>query len=186
MTRDPYTSAGDPIKVGLRIDMPDAVWSVQELVYRFVREQYARAGRLDRPIEFVVGRAEGAPSGYIKNVIDGYHDLVEQGCLVVVGPNHADNNMAIAPHANERGISIVALGATASQLGEFVFSVAWSSIPDDAALCASWLAAHGCRTVTVTYDRAAHGGGVHRALLAAGPTGGRLSQTMTSRERSET
>jgi len=157
MTADPYTAAGEPIKVGLLIDMPDVVWSVQELGYGFVREQYARTGRLDRPIEFVVRRTVGAPSGYIKNVIDAFHGLVEQGCLLVVGPNHADNNIAIAPHANECAVPVIALGATAAQLGEFVFSVAWSSIPDDAALCASWLAAQGCRTVTVTYDRAAHG-----------------------------
>lgn len=157
MTADPYTAAGEPIKVGLLIDMPDAVWSVQELVYGFVREQYARAGRLDRRVEFVVRRAVGAPSGYIKNVVDAYRDLVAQGCLLVVGPNHADNNIAVAPHTDECGVPLLALGATAAHLGEFVFSMAWSSIPDDAALCASWLAGQGCRTVTVTYDRAAHG-----------------------------
>jgi hypothetical protein len=59
MTRDPYTSAGDPIKVGLLVDMPDAVWSVQQL------GPYDHRGH------------KGADVMVLRRVIDG--DLVMEG-----------------------------------------------------------------------------------------------------------
>jgi branched-chain amino acid transport system substrate-binding protein len=155
-TRDVYTSSGDPIRIGILMDMPEYVADVGLSVYDVVRDLYQKSDRLDRPVEFLVKRPIGAPSGYIKNVTDAYHELCDEGALIVVGPNHADNNCAMTEHADARRVPVLALGATAQHLSEHVFSMSWSSIPIDATLCANWLVRQGCESVTVTYDRAHH------------------------------
>ncbi|MGE0385590.1 MAG: ABC transporter substrate-binding protein [Gammaproteobacteria bacterium] len=154
--RDVYLSAGDPLPVGLLMDMPGRWSDVAISVCELVRERYARSGRLERPIEFVVKRVLSAPSAPIKNCIDGYLELADRGALVVMGVNHSDNNIAITPYVEQRKVPLLALGATAQALSEHMFSIAWGSIPDDAYICASWIVQQGCRNVVMTWDRAHH------------------------------
>ena len=48
-------------------------------------------GLVDRPIEIVVREVDGMPKGTVKAVIDAYEELVDEGCLAVIGPSIVDN-----------------------------------------------------------------------------------------------
>ena len=46
---------------------------------------------MDRPVQMIYREVEGLPKGSVKAVIDAYGELVDEGCLVVFGPNITDN-----------------------------------------------------------------------------------------------
>lgn len=154
--QDSYLASARPVKVGILMDLPAKYSAHAYKVYDLVREQYAASGRMERGIEFVKRETFGPPSGPIKNTVDGFHQLVDEGCLVIVGPNHSDSNIALSSHVDARKVPVVALGATARHLSEYTFSIPWSSIPHDAFICASWLKKQGCKRVCFTWDKADH------------------------------
>ncbi|MGE0388047.1 MAG: ABC transporter substrate-binding protein [Gammaproteobacteria bacterium] len=154
--RDVYLSPGDPLRLGVLMDLPPRFGDVGVRVYELVRDEYVAAGRFERGVELMVKVCDGPPAGPIRNTTDGYHWLCDQGCLGIVGPNHSDSNIALTPHVEQRRVPLMALGASAQMLSPHVFSIAWGSIPDDAHLCASWMVQHGYRRCTVTWDKAHH------------------------------
>lgn len=58
-----------------------------ELVFAEAVEQ----GLMDRSVQMIYREVEGLPKGSVKAVIDAYGELVDEGCLVVFGPNITDN-----------------------------------------------------------------------------------------------
>jgi len=156
MSQDNYLAAPQPIKVGIIGDNPARFQDPGEKVYNLVREQFEASGRFERGFEFVVRRSFGPPAGPIKNTIDAYNQLCDEGCLVVVGPHHSDSNIAITRHVEARQVPLIALGATASHMSEYTFSIRWGSSPNDAFTCASWLKKQGCKRVCYTWDNAEH------------------------------
>jgi len=153
---DVYLASGRPVKVGVLMDNPPRYRGYAYKVYDLIRDQYAKSGRMERGVEFVVRETFGPPAGPIKNTVDGYHQLVDEGCLVIIGPNHSDSNIAITPDVEARKVPLVALGATAQHMSHWTFSIPWSSIPHDAFTCASWLKKQGCKRVVFTWDKADH------------------------------
>jgi len=153
---DVYLATGRPAKVGVLMDMPAKYSGFAYKVQELVRDRYANSGRMERGIEFVRVETFGPPAGPIKNTTDGYHKLVDEGCLIVVGPNHSDSNIALTPHVEQRQVPLIALGATAQHMSKWLFSIRWASIPNDAFTCASWLRKQGCKRVCFTWDKADH------------------------------
>lgn len=150
-------TVGDPVKIGVLMDLPGEAYAQHAYrVYDLVREQLAASGRFERDFEFVRREPYGPPAGFIDNTLRAYHELCGEGCMAVIGPNHSDSNIAIKPHAAERRVPVMALGATAQHMSDWVFSVCWSSIPHDAYAIAAWLKQNGYLRVTVTWDRATH------------------------------
>lgn len=156
-TRDVYREKPLPIKIGILMDMPHRIHRFAFPTYDLVKEQYQASGRLERDVEFVTRWVYGAPTGYIQDAIDGYNELCDQGCLVVVGPNHSDNNVALVPTVEKRKVPAIMLGATAENLSEHVFTIPWASIPDDAYVMTSWLKQKGYKKVCMTWDSVWHG-----------------------------
>jgi ABC-type branched-subunit amino acid transport system substrate-binding protein len=155
--KDVYKDPPLPIKIGILMDIPERHYQYAFRSYDLVKEQFEEGRRFERPVEFVIKNTAGAPSAYITDVISAFHELCDAGCLVIVGPNHSDNNLALAPIADERRVPTIMMGATAENLREWVFSIPWASIPEDAYLIASWLKSHGHRAVTMTWDSSWHG-----------------------------
>src|SRR6185369_3212511 len=131
-TRDVYREKPLPIKIGILMDMPERINKFAFPAYELVKEQFLASGRYERDIEFVTRMVYGAPTGYIQDTMDGYNELCDKGCLVIVGPNHPDNNVALVPTVEQRKVPTIMLGATADNLSDHVFSMPWASIPDDA------------------------------------------------------
>ena len=66
------------------------------LPFELVFAEGLKAGLIDRPVELVVRQSWGLPKGSVKAVIDGYAELVEEGCVAVFGPSISDNCIPIA------------------------------------------------------------------------------------------
>ena len=155
--RDQYMEQGDPIKIGCLFDNPAVNTDYAERIYDLVVEQYKASGRFERGFEFVKVYPYGPPAGNFQNVLQGYHDLCDQGCIAVIGCNHADDTIAIPSYADARKVPLMALGATTQGMSKFTFSISWSSIPHDAYTMASWLKKQGHKRIAVSWDRADHG-----------------------------
>lgn len=154
---DVYRAEPLPIKIGILMDMPERIHKFAFPTYELVKEQFLASGRFERGIEFVHRSVYGAPTGYIQDALDGYNELCDKGCLLVVGPNHSDNNMALVETVEKRKVPTIMLGATADNLSEHSFSIPWASIPDDAYVMTSWLKERGYKRVCMTWDSVWHG-----------------------------
>jgi len=115
--RDQYQEQGDPVKIGVLFDTPEMFSAHAERIYDLVAEQYQASGRFERGFEFVKVYPYGPPAGSFQEVAAAYHDLCDQGCIAVIGCNHADDNIAIPPFADARKVPVMALGATAGDVG---------------------------------------------------------------------
>jgi len=154
---DQYAALGDPVKIGVLMDLPAEPFSQHAYrVYDLVAEQITASKRFERGFEFVKVEPYGPPAGFIQNTIDAYHELCDQGCIAVIGPNHSDANIAIPPYADARKVPVMGLGATAQGMSAWTFSVCWSSIPHDVYTMASWLKRNGHTRVVMTWDKADH------------------------------
>jgi ABC-type branched-subunit amino acid transport system substrate-binding protein len=109
------------------------------------------------PIQLVVADSRGLPRENYRKVIDGYRWLVEQGCVVVLGPMISDNSIALQDTANELGVAC--LGWTGNRFfsSEYCFTVANGDIPTEGVMCADWLYGHGYRKVGMFWEAGSAG-----------------------------
>ena len=97
MSQNSYESTAEPIKVGYLMDFPaaglpgGAAGQLHPDLLDLVLEEAQQQGLLDRPVQMIYREVGRSAWGSVKAVIDAYADLVEQGCLVVFGPNITDN-----------------------------------------------------------------------------------------------
>lgn len=133
-----YESTAEPIKLGYLFDfkLPDAYPqdARDDLVrpFELVFRQGLERGLIDRPVEIVFKEVEGLPKGTIKSVVDGYADLVDQGCLAVFGPFITDNCVPTREAIEDR-FRVPAISCTGSDdwLGQWTFSLPQGSLTDE-------------------------------------------------------
>jgi len=155
---DIYERAADPARIGVLSDMPPGIRKTAMRIYALTVDELRQSGRLERDVELIEQRVTGAPSGRISNAVHGFEKLVGKDVLAVIGPNHSDNNAAIAQAADRLKMPTVTLGAAAEHLSEYAFSIQWGSIPEDAYLVCNWLERNDHRRITMTWDNAWHAG----------------------------
>jgi len=133
-----YESSAEPIKLGYLFDfkLPDAY--PQEMrddlrqSFELVFRQGLERGLIDRPVEIVFREVEGLPKGSIKAVIDGFGELVDEGCLAVFGPAITDNCVPTREVIEERfRVPALSMTGTDDWLGEWTFSLPQGSMTDE-------------------------------------------------------
>ncbi|MFC5748115.1 ABC transporter substrate-binding protein [Actinomadura rugatobispora] len=147
-----YESDAQPIKLGVLFDFllpggfSDEMWADFRVPFDMVFEEGREQGLVDRPVELVFKHVEGLPKGTVKAVVDGYGELVDQGCLAVFGPNIGDNAVA-AKEVIERRFHVPSISVTGSDdwLGEWTFAMPQGSHTDEPIFWAE-LAAKGGHT----------------------------------------
>ena len=145
-----YESHAEPIKLGILMD-----WVVPEdhpkervddffLPFELVFGEGLEQGLIDRPIELVVRQSWGLPKGSVKSVVDGYAELVAEGCLAVFGPSISDNCIPMR-EAIEKRFQVPAISCSGSDewLGEWTFALPQGSMTDEPILWAQILAKGG-------------------------------------------
>jgi ABC-type branched-subunit amino acid transport system substrate-binding protein len=121
-----------------------------ELVFRGGLE----SGMIDRPVEIIHRGVEGLPRGQVKAVVDAFGELVDEGCLVVVGPHISDNTVAVREHIETR-FHVPAISVCGSEhwLGEWTFLLNNGSMTDEPILWAHLMARAGQSTAGVLVER---------------------------------
>lgn len=149
---------GQPIRIGLLNDYqptgsaPNPRWgNPMNLVF----QQGLASGMIDRPVELVYRGVEGLPRGNVKAVIDAYGELVDEGCLAVLGPNISDNAVALREHIEHR-FHVPAISVCGSEhwLGEWTFLLNNGSMTDEPILWADLMKRAGQMSAGVLVERA--------------------------------
>src|SRR3984893_3661416 len=146
------TTQGDafePVKIGVLIDMDLnqilADWIDPTIL---ALEDALNEGVWGRsPVQLVIADARGLPRENYKKVIDGYRWLVDQGCVVVLGPMISDNSLLWQHRRNDLGVACLGWTGAHRFASEFCFTVANGDIPTEGVICANWLHQRGLRNV---------------------------------------
>jgi ABC-type branched-subunit amino acid transport system substrate-binding protein len=152
-----YESKAEPIKIGFLYDFKlpegdDAERSRESrLLFRRPFELIFREGKergiIDRDVEILYKEVEGLPKGTIKAVIDGYHELVEAGCLLILGPMITDNCVPLRPVIERLQVPSISMTGAEDYLGEWTFALPQGSMTDEPVVWAHLIARRGFKTV---------------------------------------
>ena len=152
---DPFA----PVKIGVLVDM-----DLGQLLADWIDptilaiEDALNEGVWSRgPIQLVVADARGLPREGYRNVIDGYRWLVEQGCVVVLGPLISDNSLVVQDTANELGVACIGWTGAHRFASDYCFTVANGDIPTEGVMCAQWIARQGHQKVGLFWEQGSSG-----------------------------
>jgi len=155
-----YESTAEPIKLGYLFDfkLPDGYpqEAREDLVnpFELVFRQGFAQGMIDRPVEIIFREVEGLPKGTIKAVIDGYGELVDEGCLAVFGPAITDNCVPTREAIEERfHVPAISVTGTDDWLGEWTFSLPMGSMTDEPIFWADLVVKDGHKEVGVLVEQ---------------------------------
>ncbi|WP_375483045.1 ABC transporter substrate-binding protein [uncultured Mycobacterium sp.] len=152
--------AGPSVKVGICLDFPivDVRQSFLDAI-RLAFDEATAAGVIDRPARLIVTEAEGLPRGDAYDVVRGWQELVDTGCVGIIGPMISDNSLAVKEHlaGAPRKVPTLTWSGTDRQYDEYMFGFGNGSLPEEPYLIAEAIAERGLRTVGVVYERAAPG-----------------------------
>ena len=110
---------------------------------------------MDRPVQMIYREVEGLPKGSVKAVIDAYGELVDEGCLVVFGPNITDNCVPMREAIEERfKVPAISVTGTDDWLGEWTFAFPQGSMTDEPIFIADLIAKRGLTEIGVLSSRA--------------------------------
>ncbi|HEX9681703.1 MAG TPA: ABC transporter substrate-binding protein [Acidimicrobiales bacterium] len=152
---DPF----EPVKIGVLVDM-----DLGQLLADWIDptilaiEDALNEGVWGRgPIELVVADARGLPRENYLKVINGYKWLVEQGCVVVLGPLISDNSITLQDTVNEVGVPVIGWTGAHRFASDYCFTVANGDIPTEAVMCANWLWQKGFEKVGMFWEAGSSG-----------------------------
>jgi branched-chain amino acid transport system substrate-binding protein len=151
---DPF----EPVKIGILIDM-DLGQLLADWVDATILalEDALNEGVYDRPVEICTVDARGLPRENYLKTRAGYLRLVEQGCVVVIGPMISDNAVNVRDLANATGVPCLSWTGAVRFHGEACFTVANGDIPTESVMCANWCAQSGYRRVGFFWERGSSG-----------------------------
>src|SRR5215213_3475928 len=151
--------AFEPVKIGVLIDMDlgqllaDWIDPTILAIEDALNEGVFRRG----PIQLVVADARGLPRENYRKVLDGYRWLVEQGCVVVLGPLISDNSLVVQDLVNELKVACVGWTGAHRFASDYCFTVANGDIPTEGVMCAQWLRARGIEKVGMFWEQGSSG-----------------------------
>jgi ABC-type branched-subunit amino acid transport system substrate-binding protein len=146
----------EPFRVGFLDEgiMPTEAFDASSgAVLRMRFEEAYESGELDRPVELVIRRGVGLPTGTAKAVQDAWHELADAGCLLILGPGITDNCIAVTRTFEEGRVPTINFPGTTLSRGRYGFHYQIGALYWDGPLVARAIAAAGMREVAVIRDR---------------------------------
>lgn len=151
---DPF----EPVKVGVLIDMELgqllADWIDSTIL---AVEDSLNEGVYDRPVEIFTVDARGLPRENYTKVRKGYQRLVDEGCVVVLGPLISDNSVNLCDTINSTGVPALGWTGAVRFFGEYCFTVANGDIPTEAVMGANWCRQNDHTKVGFFWERGSSG-----------------------------
>ena len=152
---DPF----EPVKIGILIDM-----DLNQLLADWIDptilaiEDALNEGVWRRsPIQLVIADARGLPRENYRKLIKGYEWLVEEGCVVVLGPMISDNSLLLQDTANRLGVPCIGWTGAHKFASEYCFTVANGDVATEGVMCAQWLHAQGHDKVGLFWEAGSSG-----------------------------
>ena len=127
------------------VDMYDAI--------RMGLDEALAAGIIDRPVDLRIREVEGLPYGEFKPLLDAWHDLVNEGCIMMVGPYQSENVLAIKPYVAAARVPTLSMpGSLDWGEGTYEFGLNNGTFADEATIMATFLAQQGATRVGVLHE----------------------------------
>jgi len=151
---DPF----EPVKIGILVDM-----EIGQLLADWIDstilaiEDALNEGVYDRPVEIITVDARGLPRENYLKVRKGYLKLVEEGCVVVLGPMISDNSVNMRELINETGVACIGWTGAVRFYGDYCFTVANGDIPTESNICANWCYQEGHTKVGFVWEKGSSG-----------------------------
>ena len=151
---DPF----EPVKIGILVDM-----DLGQLLADWIDptilaiEDALNEGVYDRPVEIITVDARGLPRENYLKVRKGYQWLVEQGCVVVLGPLISDNSVNLRDTINATGVACIGWTGAVRFNGPYCFTVANGDIPAESTMCANWCFQEGHKKVGFFWEKGSSG-----------------------------
>jgi ABC-type branched-subunit amino acid transport system substrate-binding protein len=130
----------EPVKIGVLVDM-----DLGQLLADWIDptilaiEDALNEGVWGRsPVQIVTADARGLPRENYRKVIEGYRWLVDQGCVVILGPMISDNSLTLQPTVDEVGVPVIGWTGAHKFASDYCFTVANGDIPTEGVICANW------------------------------------------------
>src|ERR1700735_2320257 len=169
-----YESTAEPIKIGYLMDFklppgfPEELFASFTQTFDLIFEEAVAHGLMDRPVQVVYREVEGLPKGSVKAVIDAYGELVDEGCLVVFGPNITDNCVPLREAIEDRfKVPAISVTGTDDWLGEWTFAFPQGSMTDEPIFLADLIAKRGLAEIGVLVEQSLIGESYLRNLRSA-------------------
>jgi branched-chain amino acid transport system substrate-binding protein len=154
----------EPIKVGFLMDIKvpggeeSQSISIIRRAFDLVFKDAMEKGKLDRPIELVYRQAQGLPRGSVKAVIDAFAELVDEGCVIVCGPQISENTSAVKEEIERRfRVPAITMAGSDKWLGEWTFNLCNGSMSDEPAFIANLCKRNGHKTIGIVVERSTIG-----------------------------
>jgi branched-chain amino acid transport system substrate-binding protein len=145
-----------PARIGVLIDYLDPKGGYDDnvmLTLRLVADEFFESRQLERPVEFVVRAVQGLPNGEFRSVRDAFHELVDEGVVVIFGPWVSENGVALRRYVEDlAAVAIITMAASESMLGEWVFALPAGSMEEEPIIMANVAALDGCATVGIAFE----------------------------------
>lgn len=160
-----------PARIGVLVDYLDRDGGFDPNVLRsleLVADEFLEQQLVERPVEFVVRAVQGLPNGTFRNVRDAFHELVEEGVLVVFGPWVSENAVALAPYVEQAAeVVCITMAASETLLGEWFFGLPAGSMEEEPIIMATVAALDGHRSVGIAFEDSLIGAEYLRTTRAA-------------------
>ena len=116
---------------------------------KFAVQEAFENRKLPRRVEFIYKVENGLPQGSALNSVKAYHELCDEGCLLVVGPHSSDNIYMMKDASDERKVPVISWAGSESLSGEYLFRLGNGDCGGDPALIAQWVEKKGYRKIGV-------------------------------------
>jgi len=149
----------EPVRIGILVDMEigqllaDWIDPTILAIEDAMNEGVYRRG----PIELVTVDSRGLPRENYLKARKGYSKLVEEGCVVVLGPMISDNSVNIRDLVNETGVACIGWTGSVRFNGEYCFTVANGDIPTESVMGAHWCKGNGYEKVGFFWELGSSG-----------------------------
>jgi len=144
----------EPVKVGLLFDFDQGDGGRYYATgFELGLEAVGAPERLGRPVELVIGQADGLPGGSAESVVDEVDVLVAQGAVVLAGPSISDNGIVVRDHVDRIGVPCVNYTGGAITRSRWMFHYQVGSLEEEPlALVAYLRRSPGSTRVALLYD----------------------------------
>ncbi len=160
------SSAALPVRIGVLYDFPQGD-DLFEHALRLGLDEVVRSGRVDRGFELLHREVRGLPAGSEHAVVTGFHELADDGAVVVVGPSISDNALVAAPLADAHRLPTVNYSGGERTRSAWMFHYQVGSLEEEPPLLVRRMTDRGLGRAAVVYDRSPVGRGYLDAFEAA-------------------
>ena len=147
----------DPVRIGWLGACLDGPGGGYDKIHRLAFDEGVASGVLPREYEFFLHPENGLPRGSARNAIDGFRQLVDQGCIAIAGGYSSDNAMVLAEYANALKVPLLSWCGTERFHGEYCFRLGNGDCGGDATLVVAWLKRNGYERVAVLSEVSPNG-----------------------------